>query len=138
MASERLFVDSSGWYAVLNQTDGAHKEACRIFKSRAVKSTLLTTEYVLVETATLLRARKVPHLERNLFTLVDATSRLQVVWSSLPFFTHARDFFLKHQDHGWSFTDCTSFVLMREEGLRDALTTDRHFKQAGIVPLLKA
>ena len=70
--------------------------------------------------------------------MFDSTIRLQILWSSLAFFTRTKDFFLKHQDHGWSFTDCASFVLMREEGMRDALSTDKHFKQAGFVPLLKA
>lgn len=34
--------------------------------------------------------------------------------------------------YGRSLTDCTSFILMRELELREALTTDRHFLQAGI------
>ena len=137
MASERLFVDTSGFYALLNGRDGAHKESFRIFMARATKSVLLTTEYVVVETATLLRARSLPQLERSFFTLFDSTTRLQIIGSSLAFYTRTKDFFLKHQDHGWSFTDCASFVLMREEGVRDALSTDHHFKQAGFVPLLK-
>jgi predicted nucleic acid-binding protein len=28
-------------------------------------------------------------------------------------------------------TDCISFAVMRQEGLTEALTTDRHFEQAG-------
>jgi predicted nucleic acid-binding protein len=99
---------------------------------------LVTTEHVLVETATLLRARGTPELERKFFALLNATTRIRIVWSSFPLFARTRDFFLKHQDKGWSFVDCASFVLMREEGLRDALSTDKHFKQAGFVPLLKA
>jgi len=43
----------------------------------------------------------------------------------------------KHADKAWSFTDCVSFVTMRELQVRDAFTTDHHFKQAGLVPLLK-
>jgi len=137
MASERLFVDTGGFYALLNRRHASHRKAVRIFKARALKSVLLTTEYVLTETATLLRARKLPHLERSFFALLDGTTRLQIVWSSLPFFTRTKEFFLKHQDHGYSFTDCASFVLMREQGLRDALSTDKHFKQAGFRSLLK-
>jgi predicted nucleic acid-binding protein len=38
-------------------------------------------------------------------------------------------------DKQWSLTDCISFVLMKREGLREALTGDRHFAQAGFVPL---
>lgn len=138
MASDRLFVDTSGFYALLNGRDAAHKDAFRIFMARATELVLLTTEYVVVETATLLRARRLPQMEQNFFKLFDSTTRLQIAWSSMAFYTRTKEFFLKHQDHGWSFTDCASFVLMHEEGLRDALTADKQFKQAGFVPLLKA
>jgi predicted nucleic acid-binding protein len=43
----------------------------------------------------------------------------------------ARAWFSRWPDKSFSFTDCTSFVIMRELRLRRALTTDRHFKQAG-------
>jgi uncharacterized protein len=48
----------------------------------------------------------------------------------------AVDFFLKQLDQDFSFTDCCSFLLMRELGLRDALTTDKHFTAAGFRALL--
>jgi uncharacterized protein len=38
-------------------------------------------------------------------------------------------------DKDWSLTDCISFVVMKDEGIREALTGDRHFTQAGFVPL---
>lgn len=45
--------------------------------------------------------------------------------------------FSKHADKEWSFTDCVSFITMRELRVRVAFATDRHFSQAGFVPLLK-
>jgi predicted nucleic acid-binding protein len=39
-------------------------------------------------------------------------------------------------DKSWSLTDCASFVVMRERGLTEALTTDEHFRQAGFRALL--
>jgi predicted nucleic acid-binding protein len=36
----------------------------------------------------------------------------------------------------WSLTDCTSFLVMRDAGLTDALTTDEHFRQAGFRAVL--
>lgn len=42
-------------------------------------------------------------------------------------------FRFRDKDKSYSFTDCTRFVVMRELGLREALTTDRHFVQAGFV-----
>ena len=40
------------------------------------------------------------------------------------------------QDKDCSLTDCVSFVIMREAGLQEALTGDRHFEQAGFQALL--
>jgi uncharacterized protein len=138
MASESLLVDTSGFFALLNRREPTHKAAARIFAQRGASAVLLTSEYVLVETATLVRARGTPRMEQDFFALLDDCKRIRIAWTSFPFFKRTRDFFLKHQDKGWSFVDCASFVLMQEEGLRDALSTDKHFKQAGFVPLLKA
>jgi hypothetical protein len=40
-------------------------------------------------------------------------------------------------DKEWSLADCIAFVVMKDEGITDALTTDRHFEQAGFKVLLK-
>jgi predicted nucleic acid-binding protein len=45
---------------------------------------------------------------------------------------------VKRPDKDWSLVDCASFVVMRQAGLVEALTTDRHFEQAGFVRLLKS
>lgn len=46
------------------------------------------------------------------------------------------DLYRARPDKEWSLTDCTSFVVMNECGLTDALTGDRHFEQAGFKALL--
>jgi predicted nucleic acid-binding protein len=43
----------------------------------------------------------------------------------------ARRVFFRHRDKDYSFTDCTSLVVMQELKLRQALTTDMHFRQMG-------
>ena len=51
-------------------------------------------------------------------------------------FEKARDLFFQYSDKDLSFTDCTSFAVMRDMRLTQALTTDRHFRQMGfqVVP----
>lgn len=39
-------------------------------------------------------------------------------------------------DKNYSLCDAVSFILMRERGFTDALTTDKHFEQEGLVRLL--
>jgi hypothetical protein len=43
----------------------------------------------------------------------------------------------ERQDKDWSLTDCTSFIVMKDRGIHEALTADRHFEQAGFAALLK-
>jgi predicted nucleic acid-binding protein len=40
-------------------------------------------------------------------------------------------------DKEWTLTDCSSILVMRERGLTDVLSADRHFEQAGFHALLK-
>ena len=44
---------------------------------------------------------------------------------------NARALFFRYADKDFSYTDCTSFVVMQQLKLKQALTTDRHFKQIG-------
>jgi len=43
----------------------------------------------------------------------------------------ALDLFEKYADQAVSFTDCTSFVLMRRAGVKRAFSFDAHFEIAG-------
>jgi predicted nucleic acid-binding protein len=51
-------------------------------------------------------------------------------------FDRGLDLFGRRPDKDWSLTDCISFAIMSERGLTHALTADRHFAQAGFVPML--
>ena len=47
------------------------------------------------------------------------------------------DLYRSRPDKEWSLTDCSSFVVMKERGISEALTGDHHFEQAGFTALLK-
>lgn len=53
-----------------------------------------------------------------------------------PLLGVARQLYLDRKDKEWGLTDCVSFVLMRQEGIDEALTADVHFRQAGFKALL--
>ncbi len=97
----------------------------------------VTTDYVLDESATLLKARGHAHLLPEFFEIVMASAACSVQWTDIETFEATRAMFLKHLEHKWSFTDCVSFVVMRQCGLSEALTTDEHFRDAGFVSLLR-
>ena len=52
-------------------------------------------------------------------------------------FDAALDLYKQRLAKDWSLTDCTSFVVMRQQGISEALTGDHHFEQAGFAALLK-
>jgi len=137
MAHE-IFVDTSGFYSLLVRRDDKHAEATRILQSAAHEQHgFVTTDYVLDETATLLKARDCGHLLHDFFDTVLASAACQVEWTDAERFHAVKTYFLKHVDQHWSYTDCLSFRVMKERRLRDALTKDAHFEQAGFVALLK-
>jgi predicted nucleic acid-binding protein len=136
MASE-IFIDTSGFFALLASDDDRHAEAAKVVAAaQKRKRPFVTTDYVLDETATLLKSRRKTHLLRDFFDRLDRSRACRVEWTDSERFHKTREFFLKHADQEWSFTDCLSFRVMSELRLRDALTKDAHFQQAGFTPLL--
>ena len=135
--AREIFVDTSGFFALLVAKDPMHARATEVLeRARKSKQRFVTTDYVLDETATLLRARGAAHLVAGLFDAVFASNACRIVWMDSVRFEGCRAYFLEHHDKDWSFTDCVSFSVMQELGLRRALTTDRHFAQARFEPLL--
>jgi predicted nucleic acid-binding protein len=130
-------VDTSGFYALLVEDDPHHVRA-KDYLERAARARrrFITTDYILDESATLLKARRQAQLLRAFWESVFASSACRVEWMTPETFAQTQRFFLKHGDRPWSFTDCFSFCVMRARGLRDALSTDVHFRQAGFHPLL--
>jgi predicted nucleic acid-binding protein len=48
--------------------------------------------------------------------------------------TGAWELFRASQKRSWSFTDCTSFALMKELRLSETFAFDKHFEEAGLNP----
>ncbi|MBI3987097.1 MAG: type II toxin-antitoxin system VapC family toxin [Lentisphaerae bacterium] len=135
MASE-IFADTSGFYALLVNEDGAHEKAADTLRAAAGKRGFVTTDYVLDETATLLKARRHKEVLKPFFDVVMNSAACRIVWVSPGLFSAAHSFFLKHGDQDYSFTDCISFLVMHEHRIKAALTKDKHFQQAGFEVLL--
>jgi len=137
MAAEPLFIDSGGFYALVSAESAPHADAVAIMEeSRRGRRRAVTTDYGLDETATLLRARGLTKQLKEFLWLTEASQALSIEWMTPDRFAAARTFMLKHLDQEFSFTDCASFIVMKELRLIDALATDKHFRIAGFNPLL--
>jgi uncharacterized protein len=132
-----IFVDTSGFFSLLSPRDDSHKDAVEILKkSQRTHQLFVTTDYIIDETATLLNARGIGHFAGILFDSIKSSNVCRIEWMDRELFTKTQTCFEKHLDHAWSFTDCFSFLIMKELKLKNALTKDKHFKEAGYAPLL--
>lgn len=129
-----LFVDTAGWVACADAADPDH-EATRAARDEALEArrVLVTTDYVVDETLTLIRMRLGLAAAEAWWAQVEGSRRVRHESIDAVRAEKARALFFRHRDKRYSFTDCTSFVLMKELRLKHALTTDRHFRQAGFL-----
>lgn len=132
MASTEAFADTSALYAAVDARDAHHRDIAPAMRQLAQAGRMIiTTDYVIAETLNLAVARRGRIVADRLIELIEISSGLRMEWIGPDRFLAAKAFFRQHADHGCSFTDCTSFVVMRELRIRDALTSDRHFVEAG-------
>ena len=125
-----LFVDTAGWVAAADAADPTG-DAVRQARDTwlAQGGTLVTTDYICDETLTTIRLRLGLKAAHDWWKQVETSRRLRFETVDVSRAQHAREMFFRYKDKDFSFTDCTSFVTMRELGIRDALTLDDHFRQ---------
>jgi len=129
-----IFVDTGAWYASLVPTDPDHSTAVQWLATN--HSPLLTTDYVIDETLTLLRARGerkralllgTRFFEHRLAEVHNITATdLMLAWKT----------FEQFDDKNWSFTDCTSKVVMEQLSIKVAFAFDHHFHQFGTIQVV--
>jgi len=137
LAVDTLFLDTAYIYALFNTRDQWHERAAEWERKVAAENhPLVTTQFVLMEIANGLSALK---FRRNAVSIIYALQNsvfVKIVPASSELFTKALNLYEQRQDKNWGLTDCASFVVMTENNLTDALTTDEHFRQAGFNALL--
>lgn len=130
-----VFADTSFYVAVVNPRDQLHSTASDFL--RQFHGKLVTTEQVLTETGNWLARTGDKAVFLDLMRSVQSDPDSTIVWAERALFDAGLLLFCERPDKDWSLTDCISFVVMRQQGLTDALTADRHFQQAGFKALLK-
>jgi predicted nucleic acid-binding protein len=126
--SAYMFVDSSAWYALVNAHDKNHLAAKRFLEA---SHRLLTTNFVIDETVTLVLVRKGYQAAVDLGEQLWSEEQAHIVWLSRADQRAAWRLFKRYSDKRFSFTDCTSFVVMERLGLTHAFAFDEHFDQTG-------
>lgn len=99
-------------------------------------SCFVTTSSVLEETANALCD---PSFKPSVLAFhhnLERSSRIEHVFVDPSLWSNTWALFEKRLDKAWSLTDCISIIVMQERGIKDVLTSDRHFVQAGFNALL--
>ncbi len=129
-----MLLDTSGLLCLHYQTEPLHTEACAAYKKAAIR---LTHSYIIAEYVALATARRFPRSPVLAF-VVDLLDNpdIETVWADESLHRAAVALLMERQDKTYSLCDAVSFVLMRQRGISEALTTDRHFEQEGFIRLL--
>ncbi len=127
------FADTFFFLALLDRRDAHHARVAAF--AAQYHGLVLTTRWVLAETANTFGASPVREQAARLLQAIGRQPGFRVVGDSDGIYERGVTLYAERPDKAWSLTDCISFVVMRENGVSEALTGDRHFTQAGFVPV---
>ena len=132
--SRGIFVDTSGWKALIDARDAFHQLVqAQFHRCRAERILLETTDAVISETLTLLRLRRgLGHETAVKFgQMVQTSQAVQITFIAPELFQRGWEIFQRYHDKMFSFVDCLSFAVMEKKQLKEAIATDAHFAQYG-------
>jgi len=130
-----VFADAYYFVARLNHRDQHRQRVMNFVPQRDL--VLVTTEWILMEVADAVADSDIRGRFRDYIQELQASKSCEIIEATSSLFDRALNLYHKHIDKDWSLTDCTSFIVMRDRGITEALTGDKHFEQAGFIPLFK-
>jgi len=131
---KKTFVDTFYIVALVNVRDEYHEKANDLVEIYD-KQPLLVTDAVLLEIGNSL-SRNYKQEAVEIFEEFFASPEVEIIRLDETLFDKAFEFYKNHADKTWGLVDCISFIVMKEHGITDALTCDKHFVQAGFRALM--
>ncbi|WP_293135395.1 type II toxin-antitoxin system VapC family toxin [Okeania sp. SIO3I5] len=75
------------------------------------------------------------HLRQKIYAYINGIKQVPDIIKIIPLeqslLEEGWGIYHQYSDQDWGLTNCISFVVIRLEGITEALTYDRHFQQAG-------
>ena len=129
----RLFVDTSAWFAFANRDDPDHKSVAALLGKP--RGRLITSNFIFDETVTLCLYRLGHSVAEKVGRVLLDSARADLLRIKPEDENAAWELFCKRSDQTYSFTDCTSFVIMRRLGITTAAALDDDFSSEGFESL---
>jgi len=137
-AALEVFVDTSAWLALANKSDRLHVPAVELNRNLLAQGAhYLTTDAVLAEVANSLARPPLRHAVIRFLDAIFSSRRVTILHGDPDRLARGWQLYKDRPDQDWGLTDCISFVVMTEAGIREAFACDRHFQQAGYTCLLE-
>jgi predicted nucleic acid-binding protein len=137
-----VFIDAGGWLSVTLPSDRYHGIGRQYFQSLISRRAVATTsDFVLQEVITRLRYDVGHRIASEFIALIHEAvddGRLRVHRITPELWDTAEEIFLRYHDAILSFTDCTSFALLRENPVDEVFGYDGHFEMMGHILQPKA
>ncbi len=130
-----VFADSFHFLALLNQKESIHKQA--VIEHRRAWRKIVVTDAILLELGDALCHPRDHDDFLALYESLQTDKRIKFVRLTPKLLERGLRRFRERPDKDWPLTDCISFVVMEDEGIREALTGDQHFEQAGFKALFR-
>jgi len=134
---EAVFLDTGYAVALAVENDQYHDRAVQFVDQIEEKSAqLITTRAVVVEIGDALAAPGYRKTAGKHIIALQHNPTADIVPLTDDLFRKGFELYRERQDKSWGLTDCISFVVMRDRGIRKALSADGDFEQAGFTALL--
>lgn len=128
-----IFIDTGAFIAKFLEKDQNHSVALKKWNSIAQhKDQCFTSNFVLDETFILLGRWVNYAFAAEKATLIYNSKQFTILRPNQNDELKAIEIFSKYADHKISFTDCISFVLIKNEKIKRAFSFDKHFSIMGI------
>ncbi|MEI8376658.1 MAG: PIN domain-containing protein [Planctomycetota bacterium] len=129
-----VFADTVYWLALVVRQDAYHVRATEWTKR--IRRRIITTDGVLIETTSALATSPRRSAAVKLVQRLRSREDIEIIHLDTSLLDRGWRLYCDRLDKSWSWVDCTSFIVMQDRRLREAMTADHHFVQAGFRAVL--
>lgn len=134
-----VFADTGYWLAMINNRDSLHQKARQLTQEiNPIK--IITSEMIFSELLDSF-SKQGSFLKQATINLIYRSyhnPNLEIIPQTPQLFREALNLYHQRLDQRWSHTDCSSFIIMKDYQITEALAYDKHFEQAGYIALLRS